>query len=219
MTVSKITNPHCPQAKILIFAFMQIKLFAATSLLIACLLTGCRLIGDKLNPPVLEENKEDLYFSVKDFLDDQWKNRENQPYTLTRIIMLNDRSDTAFVAWDSAFFATIRVPFDAADIGKREFLGKYNFSVTEDNISGAYNLTYEANLPELTTRKLIIAMDRYNQRVRSVYIETIEDNQLHYRSQKLLYIPDRTIQIQEFEKTNVSNSKNLTVTYKFPDFQ
>lgn len=198
---------------------MQIKIFAVTSLLIVSLLTGCRLIGDKLDPPTLEENKVLLYFSVKDFLDDQWKNRENQPYTLTRIITLNDRSDTAFVSWDSTFFTTIRAPFDAADIGKREFLGKYDFSVTEDNISGAYNLTYDANNPELTTRKLIIAMDRYNQRVRSVYIETTEDNRLHYRSQKLLYIPDRTIQIQEFEKTDVSGAKNLRVTYKFPDFQ
>ncbi len=198
---------------------MRVQNFVGAFFVIACLLAGCRQIEEKLNPPVMEENKEDLYFSTKDFLDDQWKNRENQPYMLTRIITLNDRSDTAFVAWDSTFFATIRAPFDAADIGKRNLLGKYDFSVTEDNISGAYNLTYDAKTPELLTRKVIISMDSYNQRVRSVYIETMEDNRLHFRSQKLLYQPDVVIQIQEFEKTDVSGPKELRVIYKFPDFQ
>jgi hypothetical protein len=197
---------------------MRIKIVAVTCLLMVGLLSGCKLIESKLNPPVITENKEELYFSVKDFLDDQWKNRAHQPYTLTRIISLNDLSDTAFITWDSTFFNTIRAPFDAADIGKQEFLGKYNFSIAEDNISGAYNLTYEAKLPELTTRKLMITMDSYNQRLTGLYIETVEDNRLHYRSQKLLYLPDRSIQIQEFEKTDVSGAKNLRITYKFPEF-
>jgi len=161
--------------------------------------------------------EEDGYMSVRQFLDDQWNTLQGQPFTYTRIISLNGTTDTSFVPLDKQLWNTIRKPFDEADISSQKFMGKYNFSVAEDQVNGLVNFNYEARSPDEYTQKMIIVMDGFNHRAKSVYIETLKKSNVYYRSQKLNYIPGRSIMIQEFEKSTAAPQKDLRIVYALPD--
>lgn len=182
-----------------------------TSIVASC---GTKVPKYDPNEKISDEAKDTLYFSVKEFLNDQWKNKGHLPYTLTRITVNNKKSDTAFIAWDSAFH-TFRGAFDSTDIASSRFLKLYHFSVASEESLGITNLTYEALNPDLFTQKLVVGMDDYNQRVRTLYIETREKKWMSYRTQKLTYIPDRAIQIQTFRSSRFSGPKETIITYKF----
>jgi hypothetical protein len=105
--------------------------------------------------------------------------------------------------------------FDQADIGNPKFLDQYRFNLFEDADLQLVNLNYEAKSDELFTQKMNIGVDAFNNRVRSVYIETRIRNKVYRRSQKLYYAPDRVIQIQEYEKSATMPEKDLKVEYHY----
>lgn len=174
------------------------------------LFSACK---NKRNPAKPED--PETYFSVQQFLDDQWATRHGQPVSLLRIISFNGMTDSSFVNLDSTLWSTIRAKFDEADIGNPKFLEQYTFNLFEDKDLQLINLNYEAKLPDLFTRKMYVGVDAFNNRVRSVYIETNKQNKVYRRSQKLYYAPDRVIQIQEFEKSLTMPEKDLKVEYHY----
>ena len=187
------------------------RVFQFTILLSLCTcILACK---DKKKTGVQEEG----YISVRQFLDDQWATIHGQPYTFTRVINLNGTTDTSFVPLDDQLWKTIREPFDAADISDAKFLDRYNFSMAEDPANGLVNFNYEAKSPDEYTQKMIFIIDGYNHKARSVYIETLKKNSVYYRSQKLNYIPGRSIMIQEFEKSTAAPQKDLKIIYRLPD--
>lgn len=169
--------------------------------------------GGADTPTVAEE--QETYFSIKQFLDDQWKNREGVPYTLLRVASFNGVSDSAFVPLDSTLWHSLRSRFDETDISDPRFFGRYTFNTFEEEALDLINLYYEAIDPELFTRKLNIGIDYFTGRVRSVYVETSKKNAVYEKKGKLLYVPDRLIQVQEYEKSVVSPRKQLNVAYYF----
>lgn len=195
---------------------MQILKIIAPLLLIA-VLASCGKKVPQYNPKeiISADAKDTLYFSVKDFMDDQWKNKGHLPYLLTKIVKSSNKTDSAFIVWDSAFYQ-FRAAFDSTDISSPRFLNFYKFSISKEDALGIYNITYDAENPKLFTQKLVVGVDQENNRVRTLYVETKVDNTFTYRSQKLTYIPDRAIQIQTFNKSTFSKPKETIVVYLFP---
>src|SRR5690606_15593877 len=75
----------------------------------------------------------ETYFSVSQFLDDQWANRlEGQPLVLTRLSRFNGRTDSQYVPLDTVLWQKIRSKMDAGDISAPEFLGRYAFTFLEE---------------------------------------------------------------------------------------
>lgn len=171
---------------------------------------ACKSKNDPVNP-----EDQETYFSVRQFLDDQWATRHGQPVILLRITVFNGTTDTSFVSLDSTLWSTIRMKFDQADIGDPKFLDQYRFNLFEDKDLQLINLNYEAKSGDLFTRKMNIGVDAFNNRVRTVYIETNKHNKVYQRSQKLYYAPDRIIQIQEYEKSATMPEKSLKVEYHY----
>ena len=165
----------------------------------------------------LKEEDPDVatYFSIKQFLDDQWKNREGIPYTLNKISTFNGLSDSSFIGLDSVVWKQIREKFDATDISEPKYLDQYEYSNYEEDALDVTVLHYEAKDKGLFTRKMDVSVDVFNNRVRTIYIETLKKNAIYTKSQKLLYVPDQIIQIQEFEKSIVSPVKEMKVVYIF----
>jgi hypothetical protein len=186
----------------------------ARKLALLILITGFYFSACK-NLEVHPEQKMegDTYFSVKQFFDDQWATRHGQPITLTRISTFNGISDSAFLGLDSALWQNIRHIFDEADIGDPKFLGQYKFSLFTDDQTDITFLNYEAEKPNLFMRKMNIGMDQFTHKVRTLYIETQQKNRIYTRTQKLLYVPDKIIQIQEFEKSAIAPEKELKIEY------
>ncbi|MFT4062392.1 MAG: hypothetical protein QM642_08560 [Edaphocola sp.] len=161
---------------------------------------------------VVEIDTGVTYFSIRQFFDDQWKNREGNPYTLLKKIYVNNRlADSGFVALDAALWARLRTPFDATDISNKHYLGQYRFEQFDDETTGSRHLYYEAAKPDARLLKMDIQADPDNNRVRAIYLETKFKAQGGTVLQKLQYAPDRLFRIQEEVvangKTQYTNSE------------
>lgn len=166
-------------------------------------------------PPVKVEDSSSTYFSISDYFDDQWKTRKGDPYTLLKITELKGKRDSAFVPLDSALWAQLRAPFDAADISDKKYLGWYKYDMFTDETTETLHLHYEAMAADLFMRQMDISADMFTRKVKSIYMETRREQEGHSVSQKLQYISDRLFQLQTFEKTEGKAWKNTNEQYRF----
>lgn len=178
------------------------------------LFSGCKYIKEKTRLPENKDNEE-TYFSIKQFLDDQWNLLHDQPILLLRVAEFNGKKDSAYVELDSTVWRNIRKQFDPADISNPRFLGQYDFSYFEENRLNMITLNYTSKNKKLFTKTIDIEMDNHTQRVRSIYIETSRNNRTYMKSQKLTYFPRNLIRIQTFEKSVISKSEELSISYYF----
>lgn len=156
------------------------------------------------------------YFSIKDFVRDQIILNRGQPISLTRISVLNGEKDSSLTNFLTANWAPVFDAFNESDIAARKFIGQYSFSQFDDETSGTHDFVYTANNPKVFTRTLQIHVDPYNNKIKSIYIETAKANFWTNTNKKLLYIPNKIIQIQEAEHYFIGKSKNLLVEFRFP---
>lgn len=171
-------------------------------------ITSCK---PKEEPAVVHDASEGTYFSVKQFIKDQWDTHSGQPYGLEKKVSMNGKEDVSMTtAYEMDWGPLIKMFFDA-DISDVKYLGQYSFSQFEDDATFTINYYYEANNPKLFTRKLQVSADATNLRIRSIYIETQKDG----KSQKLFYMPLKVISVQEYEKSFLSSPKEIRIEYRF----
>jgi hypothetical protein len=128
---------------------------------------------------------------------------------------MNDQVDSTLVDFFNMDWASILGTFSATDISARKYLGSYSFSMFDDNVTGNRGYAYTATDPKAFTRLLQINTDPFNNRITSIYIETAKKDFFGSKTQKLLYIPLRVIQIQESEGNLLSKGRNMRVDYQF----
>ena len=155
------------------------------------------------------------YWSVNQYIDDQIDTYGGQPFSLSRIATINGKTDSALVNFFDMDWPTILEPFRNSDIGDKKFLGKYEFSMFDDNNTGNRTFYYEAKEKELFTRKLQLVIDPTNFRILSVYIETAKDGTLGDETSKLLYIPLKIIQIQQNKSSMTGSGDKIHIDYRF----
>jgi hypothetical protein len=151
------------------------------------------------------------YFSVTQFARDQFSTFSGQPYTLQKVVTLNGKVDSSFVQAMTLDWGSVLKPFFESDISDRKFLDQYNFNLFDDNATDSRNYFYEAKDKKLLTRNLQISTDPFNNRIKSIYVETEKNGKV----QKLFYRPLKLIQIQEYESSFLGTDKNLKVEYYF----
>ena len=160
-------------------------------------------------------NSGGTYFSIKQFIQDQWSLYHGQPFGLRKIVYLNGRVDSTMVSAYDLDWAPIFRVFIESDISDRKFLGKYDFSSFPDDATETNNFFYEAKDDKLYTRKLQISADNVSSKVRSIYIETQKKGKWSSRTQKLFYMPVKIISIQEYEKSGPGTARELRIEYRF----
>lgn len=160
-------------------------------------------------------NNAETYFSVQQFILDQWEVFKGQPFTFEKRIVNGDQADTGIITAQDVDWALIFKSFRAADISDTSFLNKYKFSVFDENLSGTSNLYYEATNPDVFTRVFQITIDPVNNKIRAIYIETEKKSFWGTTKQKLYYAPLKTIQIQEFEDPLIGSDKKRIISYRF----
>jgi len=172
---------------------------------------------EKTMLPVVKQviDTSETYFSIRQYFDDQWQTRSSNPYTLLKIQVIDGKRDSSFVQMTPELWASIRAPFDAADISDTRYLSYYQFSAFDEDATMTSHNYYETLAPELFLRKMDIAADVNSQLVKSVYLETQRSIDGHDITGKLQYIPDRIVQIQTFEKIPGKPAKNTLLEYRF----
>ena len=173
--------------------------------------TSCKTKAGDNEPPSADSS----YFSIRQFITDQIHTFYGAPYSLYRVAHMNDQVDSSLVDFLTMDWASIIGTFSATDISARKYLGSYSFSMFDDDITGTRGYAYSATDPDVFTRLLQINADPFNNRITSIYIETGKKDFFGNKTQKLLYIPLRIIQIQESEGNLLSRSRNMRVDYRF----
>ncbi|WP_162902799.1 hypothetical protein [Taibaiella koreensis] len=168
-------------------------------------------------PPQKTGDTTETYFSITDYFNDQWKNRNGDPYTLLKIVETNGRRDSAYVPLDGVLWGRLRAYFDAADISDKKYLGWYKFDMFTDETTETTHLHYEAVAADLFLRKMDISADMVTNLVKSIYMETSRQQDGRLVRQKLQYMPDRIFQIQILgsEKGNITKDTLLEYRFKY----
>lgn len=155
------------------------------------------------------------YFSIADYAMDQVDTYYGQPYGIEKITYQDGKTDTLHTNIEKIDWAAVLRIFFATDISDKKYLDKYNFSEFADTLSNTNNYYYEAKEKDLFTQKLHITTNPRNNRITSVYIETLSNKSMNKRTQRLYYIPATSIIIQEFEAGKTGDEKEVRVEYKF----
>ncbi len=179
--------------------------------IILLVITACKTKQTDVKQP--EDNGR--YFSIADYAMDQVNTYYGQPYGMLKITFAEGKSDTLYTNTEKIDWAAILRIFFATDISDKKYLDRYNFSEFADTMSNTNNYYYEAKEKELFTQKLHITTNPRSNLINSIYIETSKNQSLDNRTQRLYYIPGKSIIIQEFESGNTGDDKEVRVEYQF----
>ena len=195
------------------YFYAELPIMKAKYLLVAAalffIMPSCKKKEVVTDVPVSDTTQ--TYFSVRQFLQDQLQTYWGQPYSLHRIATVNGKVDSSMVNFSNMEWAPIYKAFLDADIGFIKYLGHYKFSRFETDQTGNVTLSYDATEEKLFTRTLQLQVDPTNDRILNIYIQTRKDS----KSQKLLYIPLKVIQIQEDDASWTGSKQNIRLEYRF----
>ena len=159
------------------------------------------------------ENEEvPRYFSIKQFIEDQFDLKKGQPYTFRKVVAENGRSDTTMEPYDKVDWKYVFATFAASDISQPETFGKYDFTNVDDNTLESSMLIYTAKNPKEFTQKMNVGYDNLNGKIGSIYIET----KTKEKEQKLSYFVNEKIIISEYTAPDGKQVHEKTTTYLFP---
>jgi hypothetical protein len=161
------------------------------------------------------DTTQGTYFSLYGFVQDQWHIYRGQPYVLNKMVTLNGKTDSCLVSALNVEWGQIFKIFFEADISDPKFLDQYDFTMFDENTTETRTFSYQAKDPKLFTQKLQIAADLYNDKIRSIYIETQKNTFWNNQSKKLFYSPAHIIQIQEHDNPLLGRTKDFVIQYKF----
>jgi len=188
-------------------------LLAAGMLLAGCVfIFSCSHKSTQQQPPAAADSGQ---YSVKSYVRGQIRLLYDQPITLDRIVWEGGDRDSALLPITELDWDKVIPAFVKSDISAPEFIGQYRFSIADDDLTATRVLTYDALRPDLYTRIFQISTDVSNNLIRSIYIETRESGFWKKRSQKLLYVPGRVIQMQETEDPLIGATRQRRLEYRF----
>lgn len=170
---------------------------------------------DGYNEPDYSDVKGN-YFSIRQYALDQWNTYSGEPLLIVKTVRVNSgRFDSSYTNGDTLNWGKIFHEFFETEISDRKYLGKYNFSQFDDAQDETHNFYYEALDEDLYTRKLLITIDQYSQRVKGIYIEAVKKSIFDDRMVKLYYKPMKRIQIQTTESPLFGEKVHTVTEYEF----
>jgi hypothetical protein len=177
-------------------------------LLLLLLLSGCR------KPTTDAAVGDNGYFSIKQFVADQYQTYRGTPFVIEKLMVLNGEKDSAVLNSYNLDWAPILSIFLNTDISHDRFTDQYE-AVLFDDGAGAHVLYYTAKAEKLLTRVFQIRIDAATNRILSLYIETARNSFWNSTTRKLYYVPMKLIQIQEFSRPMMGRKKDLRIEYRF----
>ena len=188
------------------------RFFAAFALLLTVVLPACK-----------EETPEERmmrmgigYFSINQYLYDQFKNYDGRPITILKTIKLKDKEDTVYTNSEKFDWTEVLDVLKETDISDKDLLGHYKYRQYVDDATKTINFYYDAQDDYLLTRQLLIVADEFTYHIRSIYIETIEHSMVFGdKKQFIFYVPLKHLQIQETKAPVFGQKSRKVASYYF----
>lgn len=182
-------------------------------LLIVLLFAAC---NNKKEEKEDYSNVEGNYFSINQYMLDQWNTFSGEPFVIKKMMWINGKTeDSSYSNSDTINWARLFTIFSETDISDRKYLGQYTFNQFDDNQDGTHNFFYMAKDPDLFTQKLLLTADQENMKVKGIYIETFKKSATDEVTQKLYYSPMKKIQIQWDNRPLFGSKKHTVQEFEF----
>jgi len=189
----------------------NIKYYSVLLVLLALSVGSCKKTRDKAPEELVEGN----YFSINQFMLDEWNTFAGEPFMITKTVREGGKTDSVLLNSDIMPWGDVVKIFSETDISDRKYLGKYKFTQFDDNADQTHNFFYEALDEELFTRKLLITINQFTAKIKGIYIETEQKTVFEDCVRKLYYAPLKTIQIQTNNKPLLGSKKYTVEQYDF----
>lgn len=181
--------------------------------------TSCKPgTGDRagiVQDTVAEQEDEGKFFSIKEYLEGQRDLLAGQPYVLLKVVEKNGKSDSSYIDGDTKFFEELNAYFAPTDISDNILKNKYGVEQSHDFGNAMLFLYYNALDEKLLTQKVQLSIHDETFKVLSVYIETNKSGWFKSRSAKLNYNTEKSVVIQEYEKSLFSDPVTTIIKYYY----
>jgi hypothetical protein len=164
-----------------------------------------------------EEEEEENYLSINQYLDKQFEMQQHQNYVLLKVVDKNGTIDSSYVDVNKSFFDTLKEIFGPTDINGTMFKNKYKVATSHDFSNAMIFVQYTALDTDLLTQKAYWSIHDETMKIKSVYIETQKSSFFKSKSTKLNYNTEKSIVIQEYEKAMFSEL-STTITKYFYEY-
>lgn len=194
---------------------MRILLYVLMAAAVAGGLGSCKQ-GAKDNASVqAAEEDEGKYFSITEYLEGQAELQKDQPYVLLKVVEKDGRSDSSYVEVNKGFFKELGTYFAPTDISDVILKDKYQVEQSHDSGNEMLFLYYNALDKDLLTQKVELGIHDETYKILSVYIETRKSGLFRSRATKLNYNTEKSIVIQEHEKSLFSDPVTTVIKYYY----
>lgn len=155
------------------------------------------------------------YPDMQVILNDYLKPYEKAPNTFREVQWEGKTRDTAFRSAADMPWKKIEETFLQANLFDSTLDRQYKIDVLTDTINSNMSMVYTSLNPANAATKLVIKASLYDNKIRSLYAEVRDAGFFASTEYKLLYLPGKTIQIQEMRKRPFSDPRRKVTTWSF----
>lgn len=155
------------------------------------------------------------YPDMQVILNDYLKPYEKAPNTFLEVQWEGKTRDTTFRSANKMPWKMIEETFLQANLFDSTLDRQYKIDVLTDTINSTMSMVYTSLNPANKTGKLVIKASLYDNKIRSLYTEVRDAGFFTSTEYKLLYLPGKTIQIQEMKKRPFGKLRRKVSSWSF----
>lgn len=155
------------------------------------------------------------YPDINLLLDQTLRPFEKEPNSFRKVIRTQTTNDTTYHKANEIKWKEVEYPFLQSSFFDKKYDKQYKIDILEDTLSTTLTVMYTSLNPKNPTQKMTIRTGQPDNKVLSIYIEYNDIGFLTSQNYKLLYLPQRTIQIQDISKKPFSEMTTKITTYTF----
>ncbi len=156
------------------------------------------------------------YFSIRDFMFDQFTRYRDVPVTFEE--KHTENGDSAKVTYGSFYqleTGDILRTFAESDISDSLLKAQYEYEWVVDTATSTATLMYKAKSPAMLTQKLDIALRMRDSRIKSVYIEKHKKSFWKTTDEKLWYSVGKNVSIQRRSQPLIGTTREELIELGF----
>ncbi|HMN32500.1 MAG: hypothetical protein IT215_04125 [Chitinophagaceae bacterium] len=138
---------------------------------------------------------------------------QNSNHQFLKIEYQNQQKDTTTVKSSEINWEDIHHLFSEANLFDEKLDKKYSISIIQDTLNPLMTLIYTSLYQKNLVQKLNIKARVEDNKINSIYWETLKHGFMSKEEKKILYVVNQTIQIQQFKKEFFSKPTQSIIQY------
>lgn len=157
------------------------------------------------------------YPDMKVIWHDYIEHLQKEQHSILKIEIKNNKRDSAYIQCKDIQWTEIKEIFDKANLYNKNYDKQYDIEVLSDTASPMLKLIYTSLNPQNFTQLLSIQAETFDNKIKSLYFETEDKHWWKSIKQKVLFVNNKTIQIQHISNGLIGGEQKKILQYIFAD--